>query len=476
MVEATTNPEVLEEKPTSTIPVVEKEPKEDSSSLDKAYLNNLTKIIGRPHRWPSYDDVSGRVFFDHMLAYAPIVSFRPGTIILNRTGDKAKDLIEAIEKENQKGYSLPQSVINELQKQIQSKTVSSNFTRLASGDDSFGLSSLSTRFQEFAPLPKEYLDVVSTLSGKLLSGITRKSSSAWSKQKKTGDGKESGTGGLAQMWDTVSREKMATSGFWSFWADNSSTVSESLSSDVGPTLLQQISSQLGDVSQMVQSAFGLSPDAENAVAYNNQGIISTTWQAVLGNRNLLPEKWNNSSFGRDYQISFKFYSPYGSPEAIYENVLLPFSMLMALALPRQTSLNSYTSPFIFQMDCPGYFSCDCGIVTSFSFTKGGSEGLWTVDNLPKAIDVTMAVKDLYPSLMSNSSPQALLANIGMTTFLDNLCSIPLRYSGTNRSFKGEVLQAVKTFKDFAPAGKELLRGGWEKITDQFSDEKAGDLY
>jgi hypothetical protein len=155
------------------------------------------------------------------------------------------------------------------------------------------------------------------------------------------------------------------------------------------------------------------------------GLRASLGDAILGMNPMFPEVWKDSSFSRSYNISFKFHSPYGSPSAVYQNVLLPFSMLLSLVMPVMTNPGVYSEPFIFQLDCPGYFACDLGICTDFSFVKGGSENLWTVDGLPRQIDVTMAIRDLYPVLSASKNSESLYFNIGLSTFLDNLAGVSI---------------------------------------------------
>ena len=39
---------------------------------------------------------------------------------------------------------------------------------------------------------------------------------------------------------------------------------------------------------------------------------------------------------------------------------------------------------------------DLGLISDISWTKGGSQNLWTKDGLPRAIDVSLSISDLYP--------------------------------------------------------------------------------
>jgi hypothetical protein len=155
---------------------------------------------------------------------------------------------------------------------------------------------------------------------------------------------------------------------------------------------------------------------------------------------MFPHIWKDGRFDRSYNLSFKFHSPYGHPGAIYQNVLMPFAHLLALVLPVLRSPTTYSEPFIFQLDCPGYFACDLGICTGFSFIKGGSDNLWTADGLPRQIDVNMQVQDLYPTLTASNNNKSLYFNIGLGTFLDNLAGTTMYASNDGR---GDVVQSLR---------------------------------
>lgn len=67
------------------------------------------------------------------------------------------------------------------------------------------------------------------------------------------------------------------------------------------------------------------------------GIITRTanalFRVVNGSQLMYPEMWQDSSYSKSYNISFKFYSPYGDKMSIFRYVYVPFIALLALALP-----------------------------------------------------------------------------------------------------------------------------------------------
>jgi hypothetical protein len=229
-------------------------------------------------------------------------------------------------------------------------------------------------------------------------------------------------------------------GFYTFWAENSTSISESASSEVGPTKLAGLVKGISEMSHEVGYLLGTHMSEERKQGMINSAISGVSdfigggdsgqltgslADSILGLNPMFPEIWKDSSFSRSYNLSFRFHSPYGHRAAIYQNVFVPFLMLLSMVMPVMADKGSYSQPFVFQMDCPGYFACDLGICTDFSFVKGGSDNLWTIDGYPRQIDVTMSVKDLYPVLVASKNTKSMYFNVGMGTFLDNLAGISL---------------------------------------------------
>lgn len=446
------------------------------------YYGGLQNLIGRPYSYLESADPNQRSFVRHMMPSSPLVMIRPGRVRfreiekffdsddvkkifgLNSSDDVKKFLTidPATGKSSvfteETGYGVNQDDLRAVDQAIQAKQkyggTTYNFTDMKE----------STRYFDFDPALKEYSDVVSTLSAHLYSRLA-------------GDA-------VGWMFGTkdIGEAMKTKNGFMTFWADNASSVSESAASDVGPSALAGIVKGISDVSRQAQFFLkndwkgkdgqgGVIEDAANKIRSTfgdpgGNGIRASLGDAVLGLNPLFPEVWKDSSFGRSYNLSFKFYSPYGAPGAVFQNVLLPFTYLLSLVLPVMRGPTSYTEPFIFQLDCPGYFACDLGICTDFSFVKGGSENLWTVDGLPRAIDVNLQVKDLYPTLMSSHNTKTLMMNIGLATFLDNLVGISLTKAGENVDLVTQLRRKVNDVLFTAYNIPEVVKGSMSHYVNE----------
>lgn len=153
------------------------------------------------------------------------------------------------------------------------------------------------------------------------------------------------------------------------------------------------------------------------------GAIMQTFAVTNGMKVVYPELWSDSTVSRSINFNFEFTSPYGDPLSIFQYVMVPFCALLAFAMPRQAADNGYVSPFFIRSDIPGLFTSDFGIISDFSWTRGGSNDLWTKDGLPRAISGSFSIADLYPYLAMTKRISFLSANPNYTSFLDSLSGL-----------------------------------------------------
>lgn len=269
-----------------------------------------------------------------------------------------------------------------------------------------------------------------------------------------------------------------------YYADKSTSISESASNDYTESSIVQKANDLSTASREIKNVLGWNSnikdmestsleDMTEALTGSN-GILSRVGsmlgRVVNGSQLLYPEIWADSSFDRSYTINFKFYSPYGDKESIFKYVYVPFVSLLALALPRQDSLLGYGQPFVLRLSAPGRFESSMGVVSSITFTKGGNDDLWTKDGLPQEIEVNLNIKDLYPSLVATKSYGVLSYNLGLASFLDTMAGIRMdqlnlflsgqRFIKTRLTVPSKILNTnfIKDFiSDFANEINNILR-------------------
>jgi len=144
---------------------------------------------------------------------------------------------------------------------------------------------------------------------------------------------------------------------------------------------------------------------------------------------LVPEVWSSSSYSRSYSVDFKFWSPTGDIVSIFENVYIPYLLLMVLAMPLQTGYHSYVSPFAIKVFSKGLFSVDFGMIESLNITRGDGANDRTRTNFPRSIKVSVSVKDLSPTLMLSLGGGTFWkykrANSGLSEYIATMCNLSI---------------------------------------------------
>jgi len=156
-------------------------------------------------------------------------------------------------------------------------------------------------------------------------------------------------------------------------------------------------------------------------------ILGVAPNVLNGSNILFPELWGDSSYNKSYNVTINLVSPYGDKESIYLNVIVPLMHLLALCLPKQTTANTFASPFLVKVFAKGWFSCEMGIIDSISIDKAGSGDSWSVHGLANEMKVTLSIKDLYSNLMVTNAtrPDLFFQNYGLIDFLAVTCGVDI---------------------------------------------------
>jgi hypothetical protein len=215
------------------------------------------------------------------------------------------------------------------------------------------------------------------------------------------------------------------------------------------------------ISSLTDSASNVIGNILGNVGNDFSDLGKSISSSIKGTNLTYPDLWRDSSFSKSMSINFEFVSPYGDPDSIYYHCILPLLELIALAAPRQTGVNAYTSPFLVHCEIPGYFVTDVGVITSLSWKRGGSDGCFSSCGLPLSISASVTVKDLYPILMlSKSTTYLKQCNVGTAHFLRNLVGLNLR------SVTGSIISDVNgLFANLATIGTQAI----DKTCDWFKD-------
>lgn len=265
----------------------------------------------------------------------------------------------------------------------------------------------------------------------------------------------------AKALETLGQDIIGERTYVNFFIDPNSSVNETISNSTQASQLEgafdSMEGIIKEVNMFMNSSSDMAGNATdylakagekllevgNAVSFGLfKNLLGLAEEQVLHGANLIfPEVWMDSEYSKTYSINIKLASPYGTKEAIYLNVLVPMFHALCLTLPRQTSANSYASPFIVRGFANGWFSIDMGMVESIDIDKGPEQS-WTVEGLPTQCDITLTIKDFYSQLMMTDSghPKMFWDNQGLMDYLGVACGVDL--SRPNVLFKIDTFRAI----------------------------------
>jgi len=234
-----------------------------------------------------------------------------------------------------------------------------------------------------------------------------------------------------------------------FFIDPDVAPSESLSNTTGESMLKSVfdsgSSTMKELAFMAnsggidaetlktfteESSSALQAGVSSILGDNAMGgalsrIINLGGDVLQGNNIIIPDIYQNSQYQKSYSITVHLKTPYGSKLGYYLDVFVPMMHLLALAMPRQESANSFSSPFLVKAYVDGIFTCNLGIVDSISIAKVADS--WSVQGLPSEVDVTLNITDLYCDLMMSpsTSPMAFINNSSLVEYIATNCGLDL---------------------------------------------------
>lgn len=256
---------------------------------------------------------------------------------------------------------------------------------------------------------------------------------------------------LADEWDDITKtisQSIYESLFGDFqyvkfYVDPNSSISESSSNATQSSMIEGVIDKFQDLSKELMF-FTSAADAEilssmqasignTATAWSKSSagmagglverFLATTGAVAVGANMIFPEIWTDAQYNKSYSLTINLVSPYGDKESIYLNVIVPLMHILAFSMPRQSSPNSYMSPFLTRVSAKGWFSCEMGMVESLTVEKDG----WTVDGLPSEVKVQLTIKDLYSNMMiaPASRPAFFLNNPSLMNYLAVTCGMDL---------------------------------------------------
>ena len=228
-----------------------------------------------------------------------------------------------------------------------------------------------------------------------------------------------------------------------FLNQNGTSVSENISTDAGNSAIEDLfnNSELSQLSRNIQFLLGGSIDPDGRMSADIQSVFDSTDSNLFkafgsmasnyfkGGRIVFPKMINDCSYGKSFDCTATFYSPFANKESVYLRCKLPTLALLCFALPKQIAEDMYSSPFICRVFQKGWFNSDSALLTNLNIKMGGpNDTAWTIDSISTMWEVSFSITPLYNKLMlpSLKHPFLALANNAMLEYLATMCGLDLK--------------------------------------------------
>ena len=269
--------------------------------------------------------------------------------------------------------------------------------------------------------------------------------------------------GKSYLTDWVSKEPSVA-----FYIDgNASSFSEGMSNETGASKIKGLTSGISSMAKELMFLFDdsdpemldLTVDALSSFGSSVSGLVT----GLLGNNSGLsqgtaklsrmltdgirslnyganiqyPDIYQDSSYGKSYDICIKAATPYGDKMSYFLNILVPMFHIIAMSYPRQVRANGYASPFLVRGFCKGLFTCSMGMITNVTIRKATNDG-WTVDGLPTEVQIDITIKDMYETMSickfkdKNSGTLDPFNNIEWMDMIANWCGVNMNEKDITR--------------------------------------------
>lgn len=474
------------------------------SNTNEAIYNLSTRLFGIPHQFPPIVDprlsqvsnTLGASYAEKIVTDGAVCTIIPGKPkYLPNTGRSARS-------------STTSGLLLASNQGFKNTSAINNFVHAGGGGDYF-------RLYDFEKCYHEYMSYVNLLcrSGAALLGLDQTFSLPggntsfmqynWANWKWSNRAKGSNVGtfinnlkslknrssGGIGLYDEGSRPESLESTFNNteyvqFYVDPESAATDSLSNsqtesqlkslfDSNSGLLKELafmmdSGMVGDkaadfnnfVSESVGSLGAFTEESLSGTPFSALGrIINLGGNVLKGENIIIPDIYQTTSYTKSYDLTVHLRSPYGTRLSYYLNIFVPMMHLMALAMPKATSANSFHSPFIIKAFIEGAWSCNLGLVQSITVNKVGESR--SIDGLPMEVDVSLSISDLYSDLSMNTNADItnFVNNASLVDYLATNCGLSLAQPNFEKKIN-LVLNTVGNIpKNFGSAGNQILEKG-----------------
>lgn len=211
----------------------------------------------------------------------------------------------------------------------------------------------------------------------------------------------------------------------------------------------------GNTLEAFESGIGqiLGGASDNAVGSFIHRFINLGSNVLQGHNLVIPDVYQSSEYSKGYSITVHLKTPYGTRLGYFLDIYVPMMHLLALALPKQESANSYSSPFIMKAYVDNIFSCNLGIVENIQISKQSDS--FSVDGLPTEVDITLSIADLYSNISMTplTSPTQFINNSSLMEYIATNCGVSLTSPNIEKKWETTINLVTGSFKNIMPTIK-----------------------
>ena len=371
-------------------------------------------VFGRPYSFSPETDPNQRVFQHTLLRNNTLVNIIPGNMrFKTRQIERANEILTEADKlfsENRNKFTA---------NQINSADYESNYKKIQ--DDTISKMLSEGIDLDAGTLEKDVAGFLTTFQQLLIQAGTA-----------TFGGSFIGTGIDALIAGIATSE--ATRGF-RIWCEKATSVTENSDNSYATSIFEKALGSVSSTSKELQQGAGIAVGSSEAgsppeistdsTLAKEIGMFAASASILTGAKPVFPKYFDSANFNRNYELSFKFTSPYGDNLSIFYNVMVPFLFILALALPKQEGVNGLSSPYLMELDCPGFFCSPMAAIQSLSFRKGGDGALFNPSGLPLVIEGSISIVDMIGSLSIPTSLNQMTVNKYSRAFVNNLGGLTL---------------------------------------------------
>lgn len=168
-----------------------------------------------------------------------------------------------------------------------------------------------------------------------------------------------------------------------------------------------------------------------------------------GGKLLLPEIWKTSDYKKTYALDVSLKCVDGSRESLMLHVIYPLLALVCLAAPRQLGTNGYLAPYIIQGHAKGFWNCEIGMIDSLSIKRNPASR--TIDGIPTEVDVSVTIRDLYPTMSvgydKGSAAASFFNNSGLIDFVGTMTGLNLNKPDFRRKLDAYISSKTNIVRD-----------------------------